>query len=194
MWSTCTRRRHGFLALIVGAILAGLIAWPAPSAHACDFEAPPPPEEALEEADAVFSGEVESIEDAGDRNLAVTFEVDQVWKGTGDATVSVHTEPSEAECGFEFEEDESYLVYAHERSSGLGTSLYHRTSELDRADEDLEALGQGAAPVPDDGGETEEPEGSEVEDSGDGALHTWLGTARDALDDVVQLAMRLLRL
>lgn len=194
MWSTCTRRRHGFLALIVGAILAGLIAWPAPSAHACDFEAPPPPEEALEEADAVFSGEVESIEDADDRDLEATFEVDQVWKGTGNATVSVRTEPNEAECGFNFEVGESYLVYAHERSSGLGTSLYHRTSELDRADEDLEALGQGASPVPDEGGETYEPDGSGVEDSGDGALQTWLGDAREVLDDVFQLALRFLRL
>ncbi len=116
-------------------------------AHACDFPEPPPPETALDDAAAVFSGEVISIEqvddDPGQQYIAATIDVDRSWKGVDSSPVVVETHQDEATCGFPFEEGESYLVYAYSEGTPLTTALYHRTRLLERADEDLDALGTG---------------------------------------------------
>lgn len=118
-------------------------------AAACDFEEPPPPQEALEDATAVFTGEVQSIEEVGDdpddQYIEATIEVDRAWKGIDTSPVIVETHQHEATCGFPFEEGESYLVYAYDEGTPFTTALYHRTRHLERADEDLEALGEGTA-------------------------------------------------
>jgi hypothetical protein len=123
-----------------------MLALPAP-VGACDFEEPPPPEVALEEAHAVFAGEVVSIEpvddDPSEQFDAVTFAVDRTWKGVESSPVTIETHQDEGICGYPFEQGESYLVYAYGADAFMTTALYHRTTQLDRADEDLEVLGEG---------------------------------------------------
>jgi hypothetical protein len=142
----------GFVLALIGLLIT------ATPAVACDFDAPPPPQEALDEAAAVFSGEVIEIEpvddDPSEQYLAVTFDVHRVWKGVERSPVMVETHRDEATCGYPFEVGESYLVYAHSNGSPLTTALYHRTRPLERANEDLEALGSGtevAESAPNDG-------------------------------------------
>jgi hypothetical protein len=118
------------------------------SAAACDFEEPPPPQEAMDSASAVFSGEVRSIEpvadDPGEQFIEVRFDVDRAWKGIESTPVTVETLQDPATCGFPFEVGETYIVYAYSQGTPLTTMLYHRTQLLERADEDLEELGEGA--------------------------------------------------
>ncbi len=136
------------ITLIVSMMLAALLA-AAPPAVACDFEPPPPPQEALDEATAVFSGDVTSVEpvddDPSEQYLAVSFAVDRAWKGVDSSPVVVETHQDEGICGFPFEEGASYIVYAHSDGTPLTTALYHRTALLERADEDLDALGEGVS-------------------------------------------------
>jgi hypothetical protein len=131
----------GFILATFGMVLT------ASPARACDFEEPPPPQEALNAATAVFSGEVIEIEpvedDPSGQYLAVTFEVDRVWKGVESSPVTVETHQDEGVCGYPFVVGESYLVYAHSNRSPLTTALYHRTTHIDQAEEDLDVLGSG---------------------------------------------------
>lgn len=140
----------------------------------------------MEEANAVFSGNVQEIEEVDERDVAVTIQVNQVWKGTGDATVTVLTY-RRSDCRFSFEEDESYMVYAYEGDSELRTALYNRTTLLERADEDLDELGGGAPVV-----ETEptEPDSAEQGPSG---LAKWLTGFSTALSSAFGSFIELVR-
>jgi hypothetical protein len=139
-------RGFGRIALVASMVLAALLATTSP-AVACDFEEPPPPQEALTEATAVFAGEVVAVEpvddDPGGQYIAVTVEVERAWKGVELSPVVVETHHDEATCGFPFEVGESYIVYAYSEGTPLTTALYHRTRLLEQADEDLQALGSG---------------------------------------------------
>ena len=125
-------------------------------AHACSCIPPRPPLEALERADAVFSGDVISISEpkglfgswlaSSTDPVTVEFRVNSVWKGEIYETMFIETAWSSASCGFEFVQGEQYIVYARED----WVSLCSRTRSLDKASEDLMALGEGSAPVPND--------------------------------------------
>lgn len=115
-------------------------------AFGCDFEEPPPPREAAEQADAMFAGTVTAVEPVGDMDVVATFEVTRVWRGPSAATVEVRTPESSGMCGYVFEVDRDYLVYANERDGELETSIASRTAELKAADDDLQALGEGEQP------------------------------------------------
>jgi hypothetical protein len=113
---------------------------------ACDFAEPPPPEQARDEATAVFSGEVVDVGVLGEtQEYAVRFSVERVWKGVSDTEVTVRTHIDEGICGYPFEDGETYLVYAYGEPDELSTALYHRTRHWHAADEDLNALGPGRA-------------------------------------------------
>jgi hypothetical protein len=100
-------------------------------------------------AQAVFAGEVSSIEDPSEPSpgdivssadpVKVTFDVSQVWKGPKDETVAVETPRSGASCGYDFEEGSQYLVYADntsvmgEKSEALQVGLCGGTSQVSNA-------------------------------------------------------------
>lgn len=160
--------------LFAGLLLATLAS--APAARACTCMPPGPPLQELEKADAVFSGRVLTIEpqhpEAEDApiqgfvaRLRVTLEVDKVWKGleegedgngngNGNGTVQLLTASQSAMCGYSFTEGERYLVYAYrsrqqEDQDGpevLTATLCSRTAPLERAEGDLEALGEPQEP------------------------------------------------
>jgi len=123
-------------------------------AFACSCIRPPPPIEALEESTAVFSGTVLRVDRGllgiGDflDGISVTFDVERSWKGVTEKTVVVETSSSGGLCGYGFKESEKYLVYAHDVSGSLQTTICSRTVLLANAQEDLGALGSGTVPQP----------------------------------------------
>lgn len=138
-------------AVTAGAVLFLLVLDVSP-ASACDVPPPPPPAQAAEEADAVFVGTVTGVEPADDVDVVATFEVDRVWRGPPTATTQVVTPENPGMCGYAFEPDQRYLVYANQQDGELQTSIATRTTALDGADEDLRALGEGQRPPVPDGG------------------------------------------
>lgn len=124
------------------ACLAGLawIAWVAVlsphAATACSCAPPPPPNQALEEATAVFAGEVTNLE-TNQGQLDITLAIQQVWKGDLGPTVAVQTPSTTAMCGYSFELGRVYLVYASDRNGRLQTNQCSRTTRLSQATDDL---------------------------------------------------------
>jgi hypothetical protein len=122
---------------------------------ACSCLPPGPPEEALSNATAVFSGTVTTMDGAVDAGaeapIRVTFAVSEIWKGPEQAMIVATTSGSSASCGFGFVQGQEYLVYASTVDDSLQVSLCSRTTQLAMAGEDLAALGEGTtppAPVP----------------------------------------------
>lgn len=115
--------------------------------YACKCIVPPPPIEAIEDADAVFSGTV--IAKKRRHNfIKVTFKVLCVWKGGIEEEITLYTPSQSAACGFSFERGRNYFVYANNSQSNipgniLTTNLCTRTKTLLGADEDITDLGDG---------------------------------------------------
>ena len=151
--------RNHALRAVLAAVVTGLwfLVTPAPS-YGCSCIVPGTPSEELEKSAAVFTGKVLSIEknqrlkipvvssDAPTdiaRQLKVHFQVDRVWKGQADETMSLGTAQYGASCGFTFVEGEEYLVYSRD---GATVNLCSRTKLIADGQEDLDALGAGSPP------------------------------------------------
>jgi len=101
------------------------------NACSCLFQDPKDPgvvEEALESADIVFVGAVESAEIDGPpegeygRMIQTTvFVVKDSWKGETVNRITTRVNVQCCLCGFRFEEDQTYLIFAHEREEGVYT-------------------------------------------------------------------------
>lgn len=157
--------------LVCVVVLATVLAALAPAAlHACSCMPPGSATDELAKADSVFVGKAVSVvteerEVAEIRSffseLRVTFELQQVWKGLSEGdTVTVTTAADSAACGYGFEEGKTYLVYAYEARRNpeaeegsetegaededctFTTTLCTRNAVLDRAGDDLAALGE----------------------------------------------------
>ena len=134
--------------------------------HACTCVRPGSPTEELVEADAVFAGRVISIRRHDDRSARsatstgstfkiVGFEVSAVWKGTVHEEMYITTAPDAPACGFNFKRRKEYIVYAYgnpDNDRGYGTGWCSRTALLRQARGDLDALGDGHAPIAGTGG------------------------------------------
>ncbi len=102
----------------------------------------PSPSEAFEKSTAVFSGEVTEI-DKNDSSptKTVKFDVQRVWKGVSDNQTTVITGSNDANCGYPFVMNETYLVYA------VGNPLYTqscgRNTLFADSYDDLRVLGPG---------------------------------------------------
>lgn len=118
-------------------------------AYACSCIAPDSPRKEMEKFDAVFSGKIAKIEErhpsapmySSADPVIVTFDVDAVWKGPQDKTITIHTAQSSASCGYEFEDNQTYIVYATENDNRLYVSLCSRTSLIEDASQDILELG-----------------------------------------------------
>ena len=127
--------------LILGSVIVvGLLT--APSVWACSCVPSPPPRDALDEAAFVFAGRVLEIREINNDDhfplLDVTLWVERPFKGFFIETVNVLTARDGAACGFPFQKDERYLVYAHLGEDGtLHVSLCSRTARIKDAREDL---------------------------------------------------------
>lgn len=122
----------------------------------CSCLPPPPPREALAQADAVFAGRVVSViehseEDPGHPggpHLEVRIVPSARWKAAASDTVTVRTADNSAACGFPFQEGEEYLVYAS-GDDALRVITCSRTAPLAQAADDVAALGRpGGTRIP----------------------------------------------
>lgn len=168
MSKSAMRTRTGFLILALAAnlVLAGTLG--AGGARACSCAGTSSTDEALRTSDAVFSGEVAEvraggeipIDEAGGSGPAafldpVAFEVKESWKGVSEASVVVRGHGPEASCGLDFDEGETYLVFAYRVGEGdggpLATDFCGATSEASQ-ETALEMLGPPEGSLPDTGG------------------------------------------
>ena len=149
-----TGKMRIFLLLV---IIVSMLTIETESACACSC-APPPLDEELTTAAAVFTGKVvglaESIGGSGPISSAdpmkVTFQVYTVWKGSvSQTTTTITTARSGSSCGYTFEKGGEYIVYADGPKNNLSVSLCSRTQPLATAGDDLAVLGVGAAPLAD---------------------------------------------
>lgn len=144
MHSACTRRLLFALTLALGL-------WNA-SAHACKCR-PLSVDEGKADAIAIFEGRVTKLADeppseGRGAGKLVTLALVRTWKGLeNEETITVRTSDSSASCGFGFELEKSYLVYAHGAPDALLVTSCSRTRPMAEASEDLAALGAGITPV-----------------------------------------------
>jgi hypothetical protein len=109
-----------------------------------------PPCQSYWNTPAVFSGRVLDIQskqaqsDIGqftyERKL-VKFAVEDAFRGVQASTVEVLTGQGGGDCGYNFEQGRSYLVYAHKNETGeMSTGICTRTRPIEKAAEDLEFI------------------------------------------------------
>lgn len=136
--------------------------------YSCQCGGRPEPPESVKDAKLIFVGRVVDIDDEFSRleqlwlkvrrwfdplavppthpsgkycvyyGMKVTFQINEVWKGAAKSTVELHTGRSGGDCGYEFQEGKTYLVYVRENSwNGCDTDICTRTALVERATEDL---------------------------------------------------------
>ena len=106
--------------------------------YPCSCAEPPPPEEAYEEADVVLSGKVLNMDlDESGYYFEVSIQTIDVWKGDVLDEIIILTETSSDACGYEFQINNEYLIYAYNYNGGVYTNICTRTNLLEYADEDL---------------------------------------------------------
>jgi hypothetical protein len=96
-------------------------------------------EEQLKSATAIFRGKVIEIETIEEGQLRVEIGVLKNWKGAEDKTKAVFSAENSAMCGYPFETDKEYLVFATGKEK-LYVSLCSRTKPIGDATEDLVQL------------------------------------------------------
>jgi hypothetical protein len=110
-------------------------------AFPCSCLEPPPPEEAYEDADVVLSGKVINMDlDDSGYYFEVSIQTIDVWKGDVLDEVIILTETSSDACGYNFQINNEYLIYAYSYNSGIYTNICTRTNLLEYASEDLDYL------------------------------------------------------
>lgn len=146
MIPTAYRRSLAALALAAAAL------WSTPAA-ACKCKLPTV-EEAKEGSVAIFEGRVTKVEDepavenGPPPGKRITFALVRTWKSLEDQeVVTLRTNESSAACGYTFEPDTSYLVYAGGEPGALSATTCSRTRPMSEASEDMGALGAGITPV-----------------------------------------------
>ena len=138
---------------VCGALALMLSALVPLASEACRCAPPPDPAKALAQSAAVFVGKVVAIDDGpeANRNKTVTLEVEKWWKGGEAARVKVVTNSESAACGFGFQLDTRYLVYAAagNGAAALNVNSCSRTRSAQTAEGtgDFKDLGEGKPPA-----------------------------------------------
>jgi len=154
--------------LVTAAALASIAALAADprDASACSCRPPPPPDAALVAADAVFEARVGAVSTAGNAtgiastgsDVQISLTVLRTWKGAAVVVgreVNVVTPSGSASCGFGFQPNETYLVYASRLESGaFATNICTRTRRSRDATDDFTALDAAGGANPGSGGAT----------------------------------------
>jgi Carboxypeptidase regulatory-like domain len=110
-------------------------------ADACDCAMPGPACNAAWGADAVFVGNVVSIESSSVGGRRVQLAVVEAFRGFQLSQVTLGTGYGQSDCDYPFQMGESYVVYAHRSPQGqLSTNICSRTRPVRIATEDLSYL------------------------------------------------------
>lgn len=115
------------------------------SSYACSCIPPGSVTEELEKSAAVFRGKVlqKEVQNQNDSTpVAVQLEVKESWKGTNQANVVVYTALHSAACGYEFEVNKEYIIYAYEQNGKWHVTLCSRTAPVESAAEDIKKLNE----------------------------------------------------
>lgn len=128
-------------------VLFGCLAIHSSESLACSCAPLPSPTEAVGGADAVFLATVRSSEPVDGNSplgkMRFHFTVEKAWKGVASSELQVTTSKSGSLCGFQFEINQSYLVYASDAGDrGLSTNICTRTRHESQAKADLDEIGQ----------------------------------------------------
>jgi hypothetical protein len=113
-------------------------------------------DEQLAQATVVFAGRVLKIEPGGPNLLAAQFKILKAYKGTSEQEITITTNEDSAACGYPFEIQAEYLIYATGKET-YEVSLCSRSRLLKNASEDLKKLEnssksekqEGSKPKPD---------------------------------------------
>ena len=125
------------------------------TSYACSCDGPNTVKEELELSSTVFSGKVikivdentnKSIQSSADP-ISVHFEVNEYWKGLNQSTIPVYTVRNTESCGYEFDLNKEYLVYAYESNGAFQVNSCSKTTLLSLAEKDLSELGKGEKPI-----------------------------------------------
>jgi hypothetical protein len=160
---------------------------------ACSCVPPPPFEQSVKQADAVFVGEVASSDPVNGRQrftgitvdglVSYSFAVEEVVAGDVGSGAEVISHSSGATCGFPFQEGDRYVVFADERDGRLETNLCSRTETIN----ETVSFG-GEAPT----GETRAGTSTDTETEAGFPMALWVGAALIGLGTLVVLLRRLL--
>ena len=142
-----------FLVFLLILSFSALISQPVWS---CSCEPPPPPVEALQQADVVFAGTVVSKELRETEPqwfvYFVSLEVSSSWKGLvkEEMVVTTNSDSLGSFCGYFFEEGQDYLIYGYEENEGdpIFTGLCTRTKLLEEAQDEIAVLNRATAIEP----------------------------------------------
>ncbi len=94
------------------------------------------PAQYYERAEVVFTGTVKAVaQPMFSGYITYSIEVDQSYKGSNSGTVSIVSHESSATCGFTFQKDKRYVVFAFRSENGLETNLCSGTAEVEAATE-----------------------------------------------------------
>jgi hypothetical protein len=104
----------------------------------------PPFDEQFAKATYVFAGRVLKIEPGGQNRLVAQFKILKAYKGVTTNEMEVRTDQSSAACGYPFELQSEYLVYATGKEQPE-VSLCSRSKILKQAKEDLDLLEKRSA-------------------------------------------------
>jgi hypothetical protein len=138
--------RAGILALMVWMVAPG-------AARACECAMPNAPCKVFANTPAVFAGRATKIVTSPNGNRTVDFEVSQAYSGVTEKTVELTTGSGGGDCGYDFKEGVSYLVYAYNGAPPLGevgklyTGICSRTRPLAEAKDDLDYLSKKDDPA-----------------------------------------------
>ena len=161
--------RRLVLAFVAAGLVVAVSAVDPTRAYACEC-AGIGTQRAVADADAIFAGTVQSIEEVGrrdDRRADIRFSVTRVFKGTVYASQLVAS-PTEAEsCGLTPKVGSTWVIFATDAIEGSGDSAVRRlrttvcSGNLPTAQPPT-VLGRGTAPLP---GESDREERAESADN-----------------------------
>jgi hypothetical protein len=138
------------LAIVFSLVIVPVASFPG-SAHACSC-AISTPQERYERSEAVFIGRVVDIDDSREfvselgspQHRRVDMHVTERWKGIRSNFVTVATGMGGGDCGYDFESNKEYLIYAGTDFYGNGefsTGICGGVTPLTEAREEIETLG-----------------------------------------------------
>ncbi len=151
-----------------------------------------PFETAHDQAAAIFEGRVTSMQEI-DGTIHVRFDVTQTWRLAEHEHVEVVTASDGAACGYAFEVNRHYLVYASAvEGDAYRVSLCSRTQPMESADDDRALLGSGVVPVDiTDPAPESEPAAQAPPPTHAGCASCSTAPARSSLTTLVALALSL---
>lgn len=118
-----------------------------PQAFACSCAEPLSVQEEVETSALVILGTVREIKQSSNAgNKEVLVEVSRIFKGETKSQQIIVTYGDSAQCGFEFQKELDYLIYARDAGTGYTTGLCDRTTLASSVADDLSILGEGVVP------------------------------------------------